>query len=348
MSHIPLNATPVYGNLTAFANWLIVDGWNWFRHTSGVNYHGWETNVITYTFNGLSEQRQRDAATHWLQEWGDIQGFAGNEGASGLTFVYVPTGTAMLTIDDNHASGASTSITWTASGAITSARVHVRDMTGAPFNWDWELTAYGHEIGHALGLWHGGAYNALGFGETPDDQGGTVFTNDTRGDTGVSPGPQNPTAYNGTTIMSYWAGHQTHVSSDYPSITQYVDRFAVNRLYGPDIDTPLPSNVAAPSSQWRLVQDGDFDGDGDLDLLWHHNDGPNTIWELQGGNYVANHNLPNTSASYYVEAAADLEGADGDADIVWRHQDGSNVLWEIENNAYVVNHNNWFNVLIPA
>lgn len=341
MSHAPVTETPTYGNMNEFADWLTVDGWNWFRHTSGVNYHGWETSVITYTFNGLSEQRQRDAATNWLQQWGDIQGLEGNEGVSGLTFVYVPTGTAMLTIDDDHASGASTSITWNASGGITSARVHVRDMTGAPFNWDWEFHAYGHEIGHALGLFHGGAYNNLGFGQDPDDVGDTIFTNDTKGD--LEQG-----AYNGTTIMSYWTDTQSNVSGDYMPVTQYVDRFAVRQLYGSDIDTAVPDNVAAPGSAWALVADGDFDADGDSDLLWHHSDGANTIWELQGGDYVSNHNLPSTSAAYYVEWAGDLEGADGDADIVWRHQDGSNVLWEIENNAFVTNHNGWYDVLIPA
>jgi hypothetical protein len=40
------------------------------------------------------------------------------------------------------------------------------------------------------------------------------------------------------------------------------------------------------------VGTGDFDGDGDADILWRHDEGQTVIWEMEDGAFVTNHNLP--------------------------------------------------------
>jgi hypothetical protein len=80
---------------------------------------------------------------------------------------------------------------------------------------------------------------------------------------------------------------------------------------------------------------GDFDADGDADILLRHNDGTPVIWEMENGSYVANHNLPTVSTSYQVAGTGDFND-DGGSDIVWRHNDGSVVMWVIEDASHVV------------
>ena len=39
-------------------------------------------------------------------------------------------------------------------------------------------------------------------------------------------------------------------------------------------------NLPAINNSWRAVETGDFDGDGDSDILMRHAQGPNVIWEI--------------------------------------------------------------------
>jgi glucose/arabinose dehydrogenase len=89
---------------------------------------------------------------------------------------------------------------------------------------------------------------------------------------------------------------------------------------------------------WQIRGTGDFDADGDGDILWRHNDGLTVIWEMEGGVYRQNHNLPSVPGNWQVSGTGDFD-ADGDSDIVWRHNDGQVVIWEMENGTYVQNHN---------
>jgi hypothetical protein len=84
---------------------------------------------------------------------------------------------------------------------------------------------------------------------------------------------------------------------------------------------------------------GDFDRDGDSDILISNADRTADIWELDGDNHVATHNLPAVSNGWEIRGVGDFD-RDGDSDILWFHvNDGSTVLWEIEAAAYVANHN---------
>jgi Domain of unknown function (DUF4394)/FG-GAP-like repeat len=92
---------------------------------------------------------------------------------------------------------------------------------------------------------------------------------------------------------------------------------------------PITADIAA----------GDFDGDGDSDVVWRI---PGTqqagIWEIEDGNRVQTHNLPTVPHTWQIDGTGDFD-ADGDSDILWRHEDGLVVSWEVQDHAYVTNRN---------
>jgi hypothetical protein len=105
------------------------------------------------------------------------------------------------------------------------------------------------------------------------------------------------------------------------------------------VDNPgLVNGVAIPDNTgWRIVGIGDFTGDGNADLLWHHRDGAIGIWRLAGvkGNEVQSMplitNAPNMpeGALTRVVGVADYN-FDGVADILWQNPStGQLTIWFI-------------------
>jgi hypothetical protein len=83
---------------------------------------------------------------------------------------------------------------------------------------------------------------------------------------------------------------------------------------------------------------GDFDNDGDSDIVWRHDNGHVYVWELESG-IVADHSFVATVATtWQIRGTGDFDH-DGDSDILWRHDSGHVVTWEMQDGAYVVNHN---------
>lgn len=82
--------------------------------------------------------------------------------------------------------------------------------------------------------------------------------------------------------------------------------------------TANPGTVA-PSSGWALAGVSDFDGDGNMDLLWYQSTtGYYAIWYLDNkGNYSASMVFQlATNSGWWVAGIGDLDG-DGHADLVW-------------------------------
>ena len=83
---------------------------------------------------------------------------------------------------------------------------------------------------------------------------------------------------------------------------------------------------------------GDFDGDGDSDIVWRDDDAGVLSWELENGEFAAEHSLSAAPHNWQIAGTGDFDG-DGDDDIVWRHKEGAVTIWEMEDGAYVINHN---------
>ncbi|MEM9120687.1 MAG: calcium-binding protein [Cyanobacteria bacterium P01_F01_bin.56] len=75
-------------------------------------------------------------------------------------------------------------------------------------------------------------------------------------------------------------------------------------------------------SPWHLLGSGDFDGDGDDDMLWQHQgNGQVHQWEMENGQRIASHNIFMANPVYlaYMEliGTGDFDG-DGHDDILWQ------------------------------
>ena len=44
--------------------------------------------------------------------------------------------------------------------------------------------------------------------------------------------------------------------------------------------------LANPGQSWRVEGTGDYNGDGNADILWRNNDGTPAIWEMNGTNFI--------------------------------------------------------------
>jgi hypothetical protein len=94
----------------------------------------------------------------------------------------------------------------------------------------------------------------------------------------------------------------------------------------------LLTNLPLTGPGWRVVGLHDFNGDGNLDLLWQHVDGWLALWRMQGLELVEATlltGLPLAGREWRVVAVDDFNG-DGQADLLWQHGTGRLALWRLQ------------------
>ncbi len=140
---------PPNGTLDQLANFLTDGYWEW-RGSGRQSFDTSASNVITYNITGLTAEG-RQLALWAMEAWAMV---------ANLQFQAVSSGQADLTFDDARPGAfASNSVTGT---TITSAQINVSTDWLARYGTSYDSYSYQtyvHEIGHALGLGHQGAYN---------------------------------------------------------------------------------------------------------------------------------------------------------------------------------------------
>ncbi len=79
------------------------------------------------------------------------------------------------------------------------------------------------------------------------------------------------------------------------------------------------SSLGLVSTQWNIATSADFNGDGQVDIVWQNSvTGQRTIWLMNGATHVGSVNLPSASLDWEIVSASDFNG-DGKADILWQN-----------------------------
>jgi RHS repeat-associated protein len=115
-----------------------------------------------------------------------------------------------------------------------------------------------------------------------------------------------------------------------------------NRIIG---RADLTGITAPTDTQWHIEGAGDFNNDGFVDLLWHHQTiGAVVIWYLggDGTRYIGgtqpelNGVIANTDATWRLRGVADAN-KDGTPDIYWHNRnDGSVVIWNLTDSGKTI------------
>jgi serralysin len=86
--------------------------------------------------------------------------------------------------------------------------------------------------------------------------------------------------------------------------------------------------LASVPTDWKIVGQGDFNGDGITDILWRHDDGALTDWlGTANGGFAANNSLmASVPTDWKIDGTGDFNG-DGITDILWRNDSGALTDW---------------------
>jgi hypothetical protein len=96
---------------------------------------------------------------------------------------------------------------------------------------------------------------------------------------------------------------------------------------------------AVPDLNWQVGGTGDFDKDGNVDILWRYNGagGRNRIWYMNGIAIRSGADLLAVSdLNWQIGGVADYSG-DGNVDVIWRYNGsgGSVYVWRLSGSAFL-------------
>ena len=123
---------------------------------------------------------------------------------------------------------------------------------------------------------------------------------------------------------------------------------AIWEMNGTTVLNPATSFVANVANNWSVFGNGDYNGDGKSDILWHDGSGNVAIWEMNGTTVLnpATSFVANVSGTWAIAGTGDFNG-DGKSDILWHDGSGNVAIWEM-NGTTVLNPATSFVANVPG
>lgn len=89
-------------------------------------------------------------------------------------------------------------------------------------------------------------------------------------------------------------------------------------------------------SNWFIVGSGDFDGDGNSDILWQDaNSGTVAVWLMNGASVTTSASIAAVSSNWFIAETGDFN-SDGKSDVLWRDSNAGGVAEWWMNGAQVL------------
>jgi microcystin-dependent protein/N-acetylneuraminic acid mutarotase/lipopolysaccharide export system protein LptA len=88
------------------------------------------------------------------------------------------------------------------------------------------------------------------------------------------------------------------------------------------------ATLANPGTAWRIAATGDFNADGDADIVWQSTDGTPMLWTMNGTTVTSSTTLANPGSSWRLAATGDFNN-DGNADLLFQNTDGTPMIWSM-------------------
>ena len=66
-------------------------------------------------------------------------------------------------------------------------------------------------------------------------------------------------------------------------------------------------NLPVVPTNWHIAGTGDFDSDGDADILWRHDEGAVVTWEMEDGAFLQNHNFGVVSNPWQIRGTGEFD-----------------------------------------
>ena len=86
--------------------------------------------------------------------------------------------------------------------------------------------------------------------------------------------------------------------------------------------------VADPGPNWHAIGTGDFDGDGQSDILLQNTNGSVAVWDMNGTSLTSSAVVADPGPNWHAIGTGDFDG-DGQSDILLQNTNGSVAVWDM-------------------
>lgn len=100
---------------------------------------------------------------------------------------------------------------------------------------------------------------------------------------------------------------------------------------------PRTRSQSQPDINWKIAGTGDFNLDGQTDIVWHHaTTGQNAVWYMTGSTYVSTGTIQTVADTNWEIVGTGFFNADTSIDLLWRNRVyAGTVVWFMSNTTQV-------------